>query len=253
MQRPAHRERGGVDRVHLVPGRASGRSGTCPRPPSGRPTSPRGPARVGLSGTALDMIPLPYWRAAPARHRIGRHHPARAAPARAGVDVRVRSDGLRRAHLGHGRFNVAWDVLRRYLAWSGLDVRFVSNVTDIDDKIIARAAVEGRAPEAVAADYEQVWWDTMARLGVEARPTRRTPPPTCEHMIDLIEQAASSGGHAYVGGDGVYFARRERARLWPAGPPAHREPSGRRPGGGGRGGRQAIPDRFRPLEGGQAG
>ena len=43
-------------------------------------------------------------------------------------------------HLGHGRFNVVWDVLRRYLIWSGLDVRYVSNVTDIDDKIIARAA-----------------------------------------------------------------------------------------------------------------
>jgi cysteinyl-tRNA synthetase len=109
------------------------------------------------------------------------------------------------AHLGHGRFNVAWDVLRRYLIWSGLEVRFVSNVTDIDDKIIARAAVEGRAPEQVAADYEQVWWDTMARLGV-ARPTS-TPHATAYvgPMIDLIDKLVE-GGHAYVGGDGVYFS-----------------------------------------------
>ncbi len=60
-------------------------------------------------------------------------------------------------HLGHGRFNVAWDVLRRYLTWSGLDVLFVSNVTDIDDKIIARATVEGRAPDRS--------WPTTSRCG----------------------------------------------------------------------------------------
>ncbi|MGD0808683.1 MAG: cysteine--tRNA ligase, partial [Acidimicrobiales bacterium] len=45
-------------------------------------------------------------------------------------------------HLGHGRVFVVWDTLRRYLTWSGLDVQFVSNVTDIEDKIIARAAEE---------------------------------------------------------------------------------------------------------------
>jgi cysteinyl-tRNA synthetase len=107
-------------------------------------------------------------------------------------------------HLGHGRFNVAWDVLRRYLTWSGLDVRYVSNVTDIDDKIIARAAAEGRPAEIVAAHFEQVWFDTMARLGVR-RPTE-SPHATAyvEHMVELIETLIQ-GGHAYAGGDGVYF------------------------------------------------
>jgi cysteinyl-tRNA synthetase len=108
-------------------------------------------------------------------------------------------------HLGHGRFNVVWDVLRRYLRWSGLEVRYVSNVTDIDDKIIARAAAERRTTEEVAADYEQVWWETMARLGVE-RPTD-TPHATdyVQPMEDLIAGLVH-GGHAYQGGDGVYFA-----------------------------------------------
>lgn len=108
-------------------------------------------------------------------------------------------------HLGHGRFNVAWDVLRRYLVWSGLDVRFVSNVTDIDDKIIARAEAEGRPVAAVANEYEQLWWETMGRLGVE--PPTDTPHATAyvERMIGLIEQLVA-GGHAYAGGDGVYFA-----------------------------------------------
>jgi cysteinyl-tRNA synthetase len=108
-------------------------------------------------------------------------------------------------HLGHGRFNVVWDVLRRYLNWSGLEVRYVSNVTDIDDKIIARAALEARPTEEVAATYEKMWWDTMDRLGV-ARPTD-TPHATAyvQPMEDLIADLVRRG-HAYVGGDGVYFA-----------------------------------------------
>jgi len=108
-------------------------------------------------------------------------------------------------HLGHGRFTVVWDVLRRYLTWSGVEVRFVSNVTDIEDKIIARAAEEGRSVEEVAAHYEKVWWATMERLGV-------APPTVSPHatgyvaqMVDLIDRLVR-GGHAYVGGDGVYFS-----------------------------------------------
>ena len=108
-------------------------------------------------------------------------------------------------HIGHGRFTVVWDVLRRYLEWTGLEVRFVSNVTDIEDKILARAASEGRPPEEVAAHYEKVWWDTMERLGVE-RPTE-TPHATAyvQKMVELIAELVERG-HAYPGGDGVYFS-----------------------------------------------
>ena len=108
-------------------------------------------------------------------------------------------------HLGHGRFNVVWDVCRRYLEWSGLEVRYVSNVTDIEDKIIARAAAEGRPAGEVADHYEQVWFETMARLGVK-RPDE-TPHATryVEAMVSLIARLVESG-HAYAGGDGVYFS-----------------------------------------------
>ena len=108
-------------------------------------------------------------------------------------------------HLGHGRFNVVWDVCRRYLEWSGLDVRYVSNVTDIEDKIIARAAAEGRPAEEVADHYEKLWFDTMDRLGVK-RPDE-TPHATryVDQMVSLIARLVESG-HAYAGGDGVYFS-----------------------------------------------
>jgi cysteinyl-tRNA synthetase len=108
-------------------------------------------------------------------------------------------------HLGHGRFTVVWDIFRRYLEWTGLSVRFVSNVTDIEDKILAKAAAERRPPEEVAAHYEKLWWETMDRLGV-ARPSD-APHATAyvDDMVRLIQDLVDRG-HAYVGGDGVYFS-----------------------------------------------
>ena len=73
-------------------------------------------------------------------------------------------------HIGHGRATVVYDILRRYLEWSGLAVRLVSNVTDIDDKIIERAQREGRDPADIAHRCEAVWWQAMDALDV-ARPT----------------------------------------------------------------------------------
>src|SRR5689334_24791045 len=73
-------------------------------------------------------------------------------------------------HLGHGRFALVFDVLRRYLEWSGLDVTYVSNITDIDDKIIERGRSEDRDPAEIAVRCERVWWDAMDRIGVK-RPT----------------------------------------------------------------------------------
>ena len=53
-------------------------------------------------------------------------------------------------HLGNARTAVVFDTIRRYLEWAGLDVTYVSNVTDVEDKIIARAASEGRTEPEVA-------------------------------------------------------------------------------------------------------
>jgi cysteinyl-tRNA synthetase len=107
-------------------------------------------------------------------------------------------------HIGHGRFALVWDIIRRYLAWSGLEVDFVSNVTDIDDKIIDRANADGRSAADVAKQYELAWWDAMDRLGV-GRPT--SEPHATEFVTRMIELIADlvAKDRAYVGGDGVYF------------------------------------------------
>lgn len=108
------------------------------------------------------------------------------------------------AHLGHGRYALVFDVLRRYLEWCGLKVRHVSNITDVDDKILERAEAENRSPAEVAAEFEEKWFTTMARLGV-LRP-HDTPHATeyVEKMIGLIESLVRLDA-AYVGEDGVYF------------------------------------------------
>ncbi len=108
-------------------------------------------------------------------------------------------------HLGHGRFSLVFDVLRRYLIFAGLDVTYVSNITDIEDKIIDRAAAAGVDIGAFAAANEALWWTIMDALGV-LRPDE-TPHATAyvDRMVALVADLVSRGV-AYETGDGVYLS-----------------------------------------------
>ncbi|MDE3108229.1 MAG: cysteine--tRNA ligase [Acidobacteriota bacterium] len=107
-------------------------------------------------------------------------------------------------HLGHGRHALVWDVLRRWCTFTGLEVRFVSNITDVDDKIINRAAKEHVSEREIATRYEEAWFAALDRLGV-ARPSA-VPHAThyVEEMVTLIEDLLARGV-AYPLDDGVYF------------------------------------------------
>ena len=108
-------------------------------------------------------------------------------------------------HIGHGRSTLMYDILRRYLESTGVVVRHVSNITDIEDKIIDRAAREGRDWQEITAENEALWWQAMDAMGV-LRPTD-TPHATdyVDGMVamigDLIERDA-----AYVTDDGIYMS-----------------------------------------------
>ena len=108
-------------------------------------------------------------------------------------------------HLGHGRATLVYDVLRQYLEWRGIEVRLVSNITDIDDKIIDRANRENRPWQDITHKCESVWFDAMGRLGVK-RPT------DIPHATDYVEQmvhmigALVERGAAYTTSDGVYLS-----------------------------------------------
>ena len=108
-------------------------------------------------------------------------------------------------HIGHGRFALVYDVLRRYLARSGYDVRHVSNITDVDDKVIDRAAAEGRDWREVAEEAEEQWWAAMDAMGV-LRP-HEVPHATdyVEEMVSLVAELVRLGV-AYETSDGVYLA-----------------------------------------------
>ena len=107
-------------------------------------------------------------------------------------------------HLGHGRATLAYDVLRRYLEWSGIHVRLVSNITDIDDKIIERANREGRDAGEIAQRCEAVWFQAMRGIGVD--PPTDIPRATeyVDQMVTLIGQLLDIG-RAYPTDDGVYM------------------------------------------------
>ncbi|MFM7755288.1 MAG: cysteine--tRNA ligase [Actinomycetota bacterium] len=108
-------------------------------------------------------------------------------------------------HLGHGRATLVYDILRRYLEWSGLRVRLVSNITDIDDKIIDRANRESRPWQEITDKCERVWFQAMERLNV-ARPTD-VPHATefVDSMVDMIGNLVTAD-KAYVTEDGVYLS-----------------------------------------------
>ncbi len=109
-------------------------------------------------------------------------------------------------HLGHARPLIVFDVVRRHLRERGYRVEFVRNITDIDDKIIQRAAENGEAVEALTARFIAAMHEDCAALGVE-RPDHE--PRATAYMPQIITMIATlvEKGYAYQGGNGdVYFA-----------------------------------------------
>jgi cysteinyl-tRNA synthetase len=108
-------------------------------------------------------------------------------------------------HLGHGRATLVYDILRRYLTWTGIQVRLVSNITDIDDKIIDRANRENRPWAEITQKCENMWFSAMAALNVEK-------PNDIPHATEYVDQMVAMIGEliglqrAYATSDGVYLS-----------------------------------------------
>lgn len=110
-------------------------------------------------------------------------------------------------HIGNARTFISFDTIRRYLMWRGYEVTFVQNITDVDDKIIAKSLEEGRSAAEVAAEYAQAFIDDMHAAGVLDPDIRPRATEEIDAMIALVEKLIENG-HAYeVEGD-VYFAVR---------------------------------------------
>jgi len=120
-------------------------------------------------------------------------------------------------HLGHARSAFIFDLIRRYFRYRGYKVRFVKNITDVDDKIINKARGEmadaksplygldlNGAVREVAARYTESLYEDMDAIGIE-RPD--IEPKATEHIEDMIKTINTliEKGHAYVSGGDVYF------------------------------------------------
>jgi cysteinyl-tRNA synthetase len=114
-------------------------------------------------------------------------------------------------HVGHGRAALVFDIISRYLEWRGFDVTFVTNITDVEDKIIARAAEEGSTEPDVAQRYEAAYWAEMDRLGVRHPDALPRATAYIDRMVKLIAELVDSG-RAYVIGRRPHRRRRAEAQ-----------------------------------------
>ncbi len=107
-------------------------------------------------------------------------------------------------HVGHGRSAVVFDVVRRYLSWKGYQVRFVRNITDVDDKIIAMAQEAGVSPTDHAVRITEQFHRGFRDLGVAVPDVE---PKATEHIPDMLAliERLIQGGLAYPRGGDVYF------------------------------------------------
>ncbi len=108
-------------------------------------------------------------------------------------------------HIGHARSAVVFDTIRRYFRYRGFGIRFVKNFTDIDDKIIGRAAKEGIPWDQVAKKYIEKYYEDMHRLGVEDADLEPRATGHIPEIIDIVKGLVEKG-HAYVMEGDVYFS-----------------------------------------------
>ena len=107
-------------------------------------------------------------------------------------------------HVGNARSTVAFDTIRRYFEYRGYEVAYISNFTDVDDKIINRAKEEGITPQEVADKYIAAFREDVTALGV--KPATRHPR-VVEFMADIIRFVSDliEKGYAYESQGDVYF------------------------------------------------
>jgi len=107
-------------------------------------------------------------------------------------------------HVGHARSQIAFDIVRRWLRAGGLNVTYVRNITDIDDKIIDRARERNEPYEALTARYIASMNEDFAALGIEKPDHEPRATAFLPQIIDMIERLVSRG-YAYVGSNGDVF------------------------------------------------
>ena len=108
------------------------------------------------------------------------------------------------AHIGHAMSYIVFDVIRRYLQFRGYKVKYVQNITDIDDKIIDRANQLGIPPRELAEKYTNSYFEDMDALNIERADIYPRATEEIPKIIEVI-QGLIDKGYAYPAGGSVYF------------------------------------------------
>ena len=112
-------------------------------------------------------------------------------------------------HIGHGRTFVAFDVIRRWLQASGYEVTFVRNVTDVDDKIIRRAAEKGISTYELTEYFTRAMQEDMLALGCLAPTYEPRATQFIPNMLNLVEKLEQKGlAYPAANGDVDFAVRR---------------------------------------------
>ena len=109
-------------------------------------------------------------------------------------------------HIGNARPMIVFDTFRRYMEYKGYDVNYVSNFTDVDDKIIKKAMEEGVSADEVAKRYIAECKQDMESLNVKPATTHPLATEEISGMIEMI-QTLIDKGHAYAAEDGTVYYR----------------------------------------------
>ena len=109
-------------------------------------------------------------------------------------------------HIGNARPMIVFDTVRRYMEYIGYDVNFVSNFTDVDDKIIQKAVDEGSSAEEVAGRFIEECKKDMADMNVLPATTHPLATKEVDGMIEMISRLIEKG-YAYAAADGTVYYR----------------------------------------------
>lgn len=107
-------------------------------------------------------------------------------------------------HIGHARTIVVFDILRRYLIHKGKELVYVQNFTDVDDKIINRAKLDGKSPDEISSKYTESYFEDFSKLNVLKADFY---PKATDHIIEIIKaiKILKEKNYTYTTLNGVYF------------------------------------------------
>ncbi len=108
-------------------------------------------------------------------------------------------------HIGNGRTSIAFDIIARYLRSRDVEVFYLQNITDVDDKIIARAKEEGVAWDKIARDYEEAYYAVLKALGADAVTEFARATGHIPEIVKQVETLIAKGNVYKIEGDGWYF------------------------------------------------